>query len=214
MNAIPATKITRSMVATVGYFASGLVAIALCVWLCKVMARGTISTGIALIPGLVGVVLVGLAFVAAGTGTCPACGAEVGGLSTTDNDGVHCEKCRAYLEGKNGELQKTDENRVAATPIFATSLPEKFEFPAVCCVCRGPETRREKVSLTTKDASSALTESTLGVSSTTKTSVEVPHCAQHKGGAMLAGTAPNTRIRFRSYPYLRAFCQQNGTTPG
>jgi len=55
---------------------------------------------------------------------------------------------------------------------------------------------------------------TVGVTTRTIVSVEVPHCGQHKGGAQLSGTPSNPHIKFRSYRYLRAFCQANGTVPG
>jgi hypothetical protein len=67
------------------------------------------------------------------------------------------------------------------------------------------------------NASSAVTANALpGVSmtSSTRTTVEVPHCDEHKDGAMLTGTSSKPHIRFRSYPYLRAFCELNQTTPG
>jgi hypothetical protein len=45
-------------------------------------------------------------------------------------------------------------------------------------------------------------------------SVDVPHCASHKDGAMLSAQGGDkVKIRFRSYPYLRAFCERNGTSP-
>ena len=53
-----------------------------------------------------------------------------------------------------------------------------------------------------------------GKAGSTVFSVEVPHCGQHKDGAELsAAGGDRVKIRFRSYPYLRAFCQQNGIQP-
>src|SRR5476651_1315693 len=207
------TKITRSASATFTKLGLGIVAVALSWWLCRTIASGPVTVGIALIPGVVGLILLYLAFAGSGTTTCPACGASLSGLSTGTNDGVNCPNCHGYFEGKDRLLSKTDENRVADIPLFTTTLPAQFEFPPVCCVCGAPETHREKVTLSTQNASSAVTESTIGVTTSTTTSVEVPHCAEHKAGAALAGAQSHPRIRFRSYPYLRAFCQLNKTTP-
>ncbi|MDQ2855813.1 MAG: hypothetical protein M3R68_05755, partial [Acidobacteriota bacterium] len=127
--------------------------------------------------------------------------------------GVVCASCHHYSEGKDGLLWQTDESRIADDPIFSSPLPEKFNFPKVCCVCGKPEVRREKISFRTQNASSALTAPTVGLTSNTTISVEVPHCAEHKEGARLSGSPTTTIIRFRSYPYLSAFCEMNGTTP-
>lgn len=207
------TKITRSASATLGYLGAGIVAIALSVWLCRVMASGLITTGLALIPGVVGLLLIYMAFAGSGVSTCPGCGAPLSGLSTGTNEGVICANCHSYVEGTEGTLTKTDEGKIAETPIFTTTVPPSFSFPPGCCVCGAPEVRREKISLKTQNASSALTESTIGVTSSTTTSVEVPHCAVHSMGASLSGTPSRPKIRFRSYPYLRAFCALNGTKP-
>lgn len=212
MTATP-TKITRSTSATFRNLGIGVVAIALTVWLCRTIASGPITTGIALLPGVVGLICLYMAFAGSGNAACPACATPLSGLSTGSNEGVNCPNCHGYFEGKDGLLAPTDENRIAENPIFSTALPTAFDFPPGCCVCGLPETHREKVSLRTQDASSALTESTIGVTSSTTTSVEVPHCANHAGGAALAGVPSHPKIRFRSYPYLRAFCQLNKTTP-
>ncbi|MGI8468463.1 MAG: hypothetical protein ACR2N3_08420 [Pyrinomonadaceae bacterium] len=52
------------------------------------------------------------------------------------------------------------------------------------------------------------------ITSSTTVSVDVPHCAEHQVGARLTGATSSPQIKFRSYPYLRAFCQLNGTIPG
>ncbi len=67
--------------------------------------------------------------------------------------------------------------------------------------------------MTTTNASSVVTQSTIGVTSSTRTTVRVPHCDAHKDGALLTGTKDSPSIKFRSYPYLRAFCEANGTKP-
>ncbi|HZS49072.1 MAG TPA: hypothetical protein VFC63_28645 [Blastocatellia bacterium] len=178
------------------------------------IVEGPFTIGIALIPAIVGVILVFMAFGGSGIETCPTCNAALSGLSTKSNEGVLCNGCRRYMEGTGGQLWQTDDNRIADNAIFASPLPQRFNFPGGCCVCGQPEAGREKISLRTQNASSVVTASTVGVTTSTEVSVEVPHCAQHKGGAMLTGTPQNPHIKFRSYPYLRAFCQANDTNPG
>ena len=207
------TKITRSWGATIGYLIGAIVALAISVLLFMTIAEGPITIGIALIPAVVALILLFMSFGGAGFAACPACGARLSGLSTKANDGVLCLNCRTYSEGSDGMLSRTEENRVADEPIFSSPLPEQFNFPDGCCVCGRAEAGREKVSLQTLQASSAVT-APAGLTSYTRVSVEVPHCAEHAGGARLTGTPDNPHIKFRSYPYLRAFCQMNGTTPG
>jgi len=213
MNEKTTTKISRSWGATIGYLIGGFVALGLCVVLFITIAEGPVTVGIALIPGILGIILIAMSFGGSGTGVCPGCGAALSGLGTKNNDGVLCEGCHRYAEGQNGLLWMTDENRVADKPIFNSPLPERFNFPSVCCVCGNPETHREKISFTTQNASSAVTAATVGVRTTTTISVEVPHCDHHKDGARLSATAKSPLISFRSYPYLREFCQLNGTSP-
>jgi hypothetical protein len=208
------TTISRSWGATIGYLIGGVVALGLSVLLFMTIVEGPITLGFALIPAIIALVLLYMSFGGAGTGACPGCGASLSGLGTKANDGVVCGSCHRYAEGQNGSLWLTDETRIADDPLFSSPLPEQFSFPPGCCVCGNAETNREQISFTTQNASSVLTASTIGVTTNTKISVEVPHCAEHKGGARLSATPKSPLIRFRSYPYLRAFCQLNGTTPG
>jgi hypothetical protein len=207
------TTISRSWGATIGYLIGGVAALAVSALLFMTIVEGAVTFGFALIPAILALILIYMSFGGSGTGACPGCGAPLSGLGTKKNDGVLCESCHRYAEGQNGSLWLTDESRVADDPIFSSPLPEQFSFPQGCCVCGSAETRREKISFTTQNASSALTAPTIGVTTSTKISVEVPHCAEHKGGARLSATPKSPLIRFRSYPYLRAFCQLNNTTP-
>src|SRR5262249_30604983 len=177
------TKISRSWGATIGYLVGAVVALGVSVLLFMSIVEGAITLGIALIPAVVGVILLYMAFGGSGTSTCPGCGAPLGGLSTKANDGVLCASCHNYSEGKDGTLWQTDQNRVADEPIFSSPLPAELNFPSECCVCGQAAVIREKISLRTQNASSAVTASAVGVTTSTEVSVEVPHCAEHKGGA-------------------------------
>jgi hypothetical protein len=208
------TRVSRSWKATIGNLIGGIGALGISVLLFATIVEGAITTGIALIPAVVGLILVYMALGGAGTGSCPVCGAALGGLSTKANDGVLCPSCHNYSEGKDGLLWQTDPNRIADEPMFSSPLPPEFKFPDGCCVCGRPAEGRETIRLRTQNASSAVTASTVGVTSSTEVSLGVPHCTEHKGGARLSGTPQSPHIKLRSYPYLRAFCQLNGTTPG
>lgn len=218
------SKIQRSMGQTIGYLVGGLIGCGLSVLLFRFIAEGPISIGISLCPGLLGLILIWMAIAGSGVASCPGCGGRVEGLSMGSNDGVLCGGCKKFLEGKEGNLRLTEEGRVADAPLFGAVLPESFGWPEGCCVCRQPSSRRDSVSLSLPSAASAgkglaVTAITGGVVTQTgggiRYTVEVPHCAEHKEGALL-GSAPQSkvRIRFRSYPYLRAFCETNKITPG
>ena len=176
-------------------------------------ASGPVSIGIALIPGVLAFVFLACA---AGSGECPcpSCAQPLEGLGTKSNEGVLCPHCHRYFEGKNAQLWLTDESRIADNPTFTSPLPETFTFPDGCCVCGNPSTHKQTIQYTTQNASSAVTSPTVGLTTSTRISVEVPHCDGHKDGASLTGTPKSMHIRFRSYPYLRAFCDLNKTIPG
>jgi hypothetical protein len=207
------TNVSRSWGRTIGYLIGALVLLGISVVLFMSIVEGPMTIGIALLPAIVGVILFFMAFGGAGAAACPVCGASLTALSTKSNDGVLCTSCHHYLEGNDGLLWTTDESRVAEDAIFSSPLPQPFTFPQGCCVCGGVEVGREKISLQNQNASSVITAQ-VGVTSYTTVSVEVPYCAAHKGGARLSGTPQYPHIKFRSYPYLRAFCQINSTIPG
>jgi hypothetical protein len=208
------TKISRSWGATIGYLIGAIVAMSISILLFMSIVEGPLTLGIALLPAILAVILLYMSFGGAGQTTCPICDAQLSGLSTKSNDGVLCASCHRYSEGKDGLLWPTDENRIADDAIFSSPLPAQFAFPSVCCICGKPGERPEKISLRTQNASSVITASTVGITTSTIVSVEVPHCAEHKEGARLSGTPQAVHIKFRSYPYLNVFCQMNGTTPG
>jgi hypothetical protein len=208
------TKVTRSWGATVGYLIGALVALAICVLLFMTIAEGPVTIGIAVLPGIIGLGLLYMSLGGSGTSTCPICAAPLSGLSTKANDGVLCDACHNYVEGKDGLLWQTDAGRIAEQPLFSSPLPAEFNFPPGCCVCGAPEAGREQIKFRTQNASSVITASTVGVTTYSEVSVAVPHCAAHKGGARLSATPRHTQIKFCSYPYLRAFCQLNDTAPG
>jgi hypothetical protein len=208
------SQIVRSWKTTIQMLIAAVIALALSVVLFMTIASGPVTIGIALIPAVVGVICIVMAVSGAGQCACPKCSQPMDGLSTGSNEGVLCRSCHQYFEGTAGQLWETDQAKVADKALFSSPVPEQFSFPDQCCVCGQPATHRQAVSLVTKNASSAITESAVGLSTSTRSTVQVPHCDQHKDGAYLSGTQQKTRIVFRSYPYLRAFCQMNNTTPG
>jgi hypothetical protein len=215
------TRVVRSWSKTLGRLIGGLVCLAICVVMFKNLADGAITVGFSLIPGILGLVLIGVAIGGSATAPCPSCGKTIESLGTGSNDGTCCSACHAYVEGTHGELWVTDAARVADRPIFATKLNPQLAWPDGCCVCGQPATRGLPVSATRAKSgqNAAIAVATGGAvlaTSSTKLTIEVPHCAQHDDGAQLnAGSnASEMRILFRSYPYLRSFCERNGTQPG
>jgi hypothetical protein len=217
------TKVARNWKSTFGFLIGGLAALALSGLLFETIAEGAITVGIALLPGVLGLILLYMAVGGSGEAACPSCGASLGGLSTGANDGVLCEKCHAFAEGKQGTLAVTDPLRVADKPTFGTLLPAQYQWPQGCCVCGSGPTQGQKIRAHLQNQGSAM--ALIGVSAATggavtgragytSVEVEVPHCANHKEGAELADAGGGrVKIRFRSFPYLRAFCQQNATQP-
>jgi hypothetical protein len=159
---------------------------------------GARTLGIALIPAIGAIILLFMSCGGSGTSACPGCQSRLIGLSTKSNDGVLCGGCNHYLEGNGGSLFQTDENRISDVSLFSSPLPAQFSFPGGCCVCGKPEAGLEKISLRNQNASSAITAPSVGVTTSTIVSVEVPHCAEHKKGAQLTGTPQRPHIKFRS----------------
>jgi len=117
-----------------------------------------------------------------------------------------CGGCKNFLEGKDGTLRVTGGQRIADTPLFGALLPESFGWPEGCCLCDKPATRRESISATLPTSAgknAAVTVVSGGLVSLTgggtKVTVEVPHCPDHREGALLgAASGRSLRIRFRS----------------
>src|SRR5260370_17399599 len=147
------TKITRSWGATIGYLVGAAAALVISILLFMTIAQGPVTLGIALIPAIVGIILLFMSFGGSGTSTCPGCQSRLTGLSTKSNDGVLCGGCNHYLEGNGGSLWQTDENRISDVPLFSSPLPAQFGFPGGCCVCGRPEAGLEKISLSNQNAS-------------------------------------------------------------
>jgi hypothetical protein len=180
--------------------------------------EGLITGLISLLPAIFALAMVVAALKPndAGSCCCPRCGATLSGLALTSNAAVLCGSCHTYFEGKDRSLWEIDPDRVAGQPLFRSQLPEHAEFPDVCCVCGAEGRRKDEILLTTRETESW--QSGSGGAGETHTwkaiSVSVPHCEDHTDGAILGlDSRLGPYIRFRSYPYLRAFCQLNGTQP-
>jgi hypothetical protein len=118
---------------------------------------------------------------------CPHCNANLTSLAPGSNLPLACPACGEFVEGDGGFIQTVAHDRIAQTPLFSCPLMAPPRWPPGCCVCGAPATRSEK-----------FRSATLGAL------LEIPHCAAHKQGAELID-GPPPMIRFRSYPYLRAF---------
>ena len=116
------TKVTRSWKTTLAYAGGGLAAAAVSAVLFATIVEGAITAGIALIPAVLAVILLGMAIGGAATAPCPGCGALLDGLSAGSNDGDCCASCHRYVEGKGGELWLTDPARIADSPTFGAVL--------------------------------------------------------------------------------------------
>lgn len=209
--AAQASPIKRSWKSTIRNLVIALVCIGIAVPMWMYMVEGPITVGIACLPSIVALIMLYMAFAGSGEGVCPLCGKTIPNISV--GGPVLCDSCHKYLDTKGAVLAETDPGRIEATPTFTANLPVTFVFPDCCCVCGKAADHKQKISTSQMNASSAVTNPTIGVTSTTTISVEVPHCAEHKDGASLTGTASSMRIRFRSYPYMRQFCEMNQTTP-
>lgn len=159
-----------------------------------------------------------------GFAPCPGCGHMITELSTSANRGVVCRFCGKYVEGAAGKLVLTDEQQIASDWIFETLRPDPVRWPARCCLCRDPATRRLRVQVTSREEAPLLqdlgvrvaTLGTLKLVGERTQSLEVPHCDRHEHGAVLKIAADSTTglaIAFRSHAYLVAFCDANGTLP-
>ena len=218
-----ATAIVRNWSVTIVYLIAGAAALGLSGLLFATIVSGAITFGIALVVAIVGVVLLLGAKGGAGESACPACNARLTALSTESNEGVLCAHCLAYSEGQGGKLWATDPARVADRALFGTQLPAQFAWPPGCCVCGMPPTRSDAVTTQIQRTGSAIGVlavagatggAVTGKAGETRFTVEVPHCDAHKDGAALSAMGGgHVKIRFRSYPYLRAFCQQNQIRP-
>lgn|SRR5262245_51849802 len=180
--------------------------------------EGLITGLIALLPAMLALVMLVAAFKQAGTGhcACPNCGALLDALDLSSNAAVLCEACHHYFEATGRALHEIGPERVAGRPLFRSPLPRNAGFPDICCVC-GAEARRTDEILLTSVETESWQSGSGGAGETHSwkaTSARVPYCNNHSNGAVL-GLYPRLGpyIKFKSYSYLRAFCQLNGTHP-
>lgn len=199
---VPTSRIRRSSGRTVGAFVGGLVASGVTALLIALLWRHPIAAASSALPLAVAVILFWKSVGGSGFAPCPACGIRLDGLSMDSNDGILCKGCKKYLESKEGYLRATFDNRVADTPLFGVTLPESFRLPEVCCVCAKPAAQLEPLSVKALDSADSR-----------RVTADVPHCAEHHGGAALVPQGRRAQIRFRSYPYFRAFCELNKLSP-
>jgi hypothetical protein len=208
----PTSPITRSWKLTFLGLAAALALTYISYLFWAYVVTGTITAGFACIFSILALIMFYFTIRGANQATCPLCGKRIT-MITDSGDPTLCPFCHKYLNTKNKTLSPTDDNAITDTPSFACKLPAAFIFPAACCVCGKPADHRQHIEFRIMNPSSALTAPVTGFSSSTTTSVEVPHCPDHKDGASISGIGSDFTIKFRSLPYLRAFCELNNTTP-
>ncbi|MGE0713442.1 MAG: hypothetical protein AB7N76_36225 [Planctomycetota bacterium] len=128
--------------------------------------------GVALALGLV---FVGLVVTGSHTGTCFACGEELGAFLGSP---VRCPWCGIYGEARGGAYRELPVEDVRSIPTFAHPVGSGLSFPPRCCGCDGPATRTEKVEQT-------LSTPGLLLDTLHRVSLEVPHCDACRGSAKL-----------------------------
>jgi hypothetical protein len=164
----------------------------------------------AVVAGLIVVPMLGASIISAWResceGACPGCAARLESLRPADNDGVCCKDCGRYSEGSNGELWLTSMDRIADEPLFGAPMFENVVFPSCCCVCLAAATREQEVGI------QVVHRSTAGFKERKHFRYLVPYCADHRNAVVMRPTSPFVVI-FRSYPYLRMYCEANGVRP-
>jgi hypothetical protein len=233
----PANRIERSLKGTLQAVAFGAIAcplgLGLLYWLVETKQRlpddvhfGLGLTGVLLL--IVGLAAFSVAASSSGTAACPSCGRK---LQRLDESGVGrprlCRGCLSYVESRDGSLLLVPPDRVESAPAFRVALPKELAWPDGCCVCAGHAARKVDVHLDVSghlgsaivSAGGMIAGGTLGmgvtVSEEGRASLAVPHCEQHADGAALElASTGQVRLLFRSYPYLRAFCDLNALKPG
>jgi hypothetical protein len=178
---------------------------------------GALLSGCAALGILFGRVLKG-----SGSAPCPACGEPVHDVERSGRSaGILCAGCGRFLCSEGGELRPMDEDAVADEPVFGAALTASFQWPPGCVVCGAPVTQALPVRIMEAEATSVgmsvvglAMAATFGVGflvyNGRRISIDVPHCAEHDDGVVLAEGGPTGfLLLFRSHPYQREFCALN-----
>ena len=180
--------------------------------------EGLITGLIASLPALFALVMIVAAFRRDDSGSCPCpcCGTLLMVSALASKIAIPCTNCHHYFEEIDGSLSEIEPERVAAQPQFRSSYRVTGEFPEMCCVCCGPARRRQKILLTNLENEylESVTGELFETSRWKATSASVPHCNDHTDGAVLGvDSRLGPYIRFKSYRYLKAYCELNRTYP-
>lgn len=144
--------------------------------------------------GLFALTMVVIAFKFPGVAQCPGCGAKIFGLDPEgDNIGHQCEVCRLFVSSDKGQLMPMPEQWVAIIPTFGVVVgAPPGEPPELCCVCAAPATRK------------------LPLQKENKPYLEMPHCAEHEGGARVKKDGAREVVTVRSLAFARAWAERHG----
>lgn len=168
--------------------------------------------------------------------SCPACGAEVkvarlSALTGEADKYNACEACWTYFEGKDA-LTAMAPDSVAPSPAFRAPLPYEdlryatagasigqivapgaqervveAKWPARCAACGRASTKSERVAQTVVVQGQGMG----GVVSKRVTLVaQVPHCAEHSGGAAFAQSQGGWTLASQSYAFQTELRRLNG----
>lgn len=226
-NPMKSTRIQRDKKKTARNLLGAFVLLGLAYWFVA-NSDGHSRASAYMMAGLTGIpalILLYRAGTMASVGECPSCDMYLLGISGGSNEGLLCEYCSSYVEGKNGLLSVTPDDRVSSYHLYRSEIPDQVQWPEGCCVCREAVTRVLQAQITEKrDASmgknlaaGVATLGTMKMTEATTTRLEVPHCSEHTDGAVLEVASDadmlNPAIAFRAHGYLKDFCELNQTRP-
>jgi hypothetical protein len=143
---------------------------------------------------LFGIGMLMLAFEFPGVADCPGCGKKMYGFSLDgDNIGHQCEGCRLFVSSHKGQVMPLPEHWSAIIPTFGVVVGgAPSEPPEICCVCAAPATRK------------------LPVLKDKKPYLDMPHCAEHEGGARAGKHGHDGVVYVRSLAFARAWAAMRG----
>jgi hypothetical protein len=144
----------------------------------------------------------------AGLAECPACRSRFDVLHIATRRVMPCPSCHRWIEGA-AAMAVVPGDRVEPKPEFAAPWSESTRWPTICTVCLRPATRTVKV----EGSDVGIRNLVAPVSTFRITTIGVPACDHHDGGASLFPSGPVPAVKFRSFAYWESYCAANQITP-